>query len=92
MIAAAQGALFDPVEVTPVYKLKCQACLILIGPGYHEQEVWIDGRGRWICRGCARWIDDHDCEPLASAEEVAQYSMPKLYRLLHARTHTREVS
>lgn len=78
------------IEAEPIriYKLRCQACLVLIGPGYAYDEVWYDRtRDRWVCRSCALWpsVDRATVHPIASRDEVAELSIGELGRLLQRR-------
>lgn len=75
-------------EPVRVYKLRCQACLVLIGPGYAYDEVWYDARtDRWICRSCALWpsMDRTAVYALADRSEVAELSIGDLGRTLQRR-------
>jgi hypothetical protein len=87
----AQGALDpDPVRV---FKLRCQACSILIGPGYASTDVWHDRQtNRWLCRGCAHWptVEPGDVTQIATPDEVARLSIGELSRLLRQRTRQRK--
>lgn len=83
----AEGVL--DAEPVRIYKLKCQACLVLIGPGYVYDEVWLDlTNDRWVCRSCALWpsVDPTTVRLLASRQEVAMLAIGELGRLLKRRT------
>ena len=81
-----QGTL-DPHPVR-VFKLRCQACSILIGPGYVSTDVWYDRQtNRLMCRGCAHWpaMDASRVVRIATPEEVADLSIGDLSRELRLR-------
>lgn len=85
-----QGVLEPAVKA--VIRLKCQACLCNIGPGFYEQEVWYDTRTRrWICRGCAHWRPEQGrYRRIATKEELAVTEVGPLSRLLLARSRQLE--
>lgn len=75
-------------ERSSLYKLKCTACLIKIGKGYHETLVYYDIlTKRKVCGGCAAWpfLDEDQYTLIASAQEVDDYSIPDLKSLLDMR-------
>lgn len=82
----AQGAL-EP-EPPPVFKLRCQACSILIGPGFLSTDVWYDQQtNRLICRSCALWpgVDRSRVHQIATPQDVSDLSIGDLSRELRRR-------
>lgn len=73
-------------EVSPVYKLRCAACSVLIGPGYVAHEVWHDPvEEQVICRSCARYRPRHGCYLILTSLEVRDLSIPEIARLIPRR-------
>ncbi len=86
---AAQGLLEHPLRQLP--RLKCAACLIRIGPGYHEHEVWYDReKRRPICRSCALWptMPPSRVAPLVDSGELETLSLGELNRIIRARSRS----
>ena len=87
-LIAHRQAEAEPVKRIP--KMRCQACMCYIGPGYYERNVWYDvAASRWICQSCSSNLPEEQTRMIATETEVAALEVIPLSDLLASRSGRR---